>query len=66
MCVCVFLISTLRAIKEFEPRFTVDRGDSVTYFQFLHVFGMPYCRVMYMLQWEDAKDDYISNCCIVV
>jgi len=42
------LIPTVLAVPAFGARFTEDRGESVTYFLFLHHFW----KVMYMCKYE--------------
>ena len=64
--VYVFLMLTLCTLKAFEPLFTVDRGESMTHFLFLHHYGAPYYMMICIYVRKDVKDECTCKCCIVV
>ena len=57
--VCMFLMLTFCTFKACVPPFTMDRGNSVTHFIFLHHFGWPHNSNLYLVVGEDVKDEYV-------
>ena len=54
---CAFLMSTLRTLKAFTPRFTADTGESENYFLFSPLWRAILQSYVYPLVEEDAKDE---------
>jgi hypothetical protein len=56
---CLFLMPNLYPLNAFGLCFTADRGECVTHFLFLHLFGRPHYKMIHTRMT-------VFKCCIVV